>query len=264
MMFGVDGRADVILGRFVEEEKDGNSRFDIEPKGSNAPYYSQLKQAGLINAIGSWGCEGIIVNGVTPEGREHFQKVKQSKLAADFPILSLDDDALFRECYNRYEKDGAIADGIICEENAEALRRLHRYGLIDVGYADNRPYVLKRITEKGMKYAQDLIPEISSMNVNVNPVFNNSVNSEATATAFVLNSITISSVMRVIKESDLGEPEKQEARNALYELEEASGSKDKGKFLDALEKITGIAKNAVDLGSAVIPLIAKLAAAFIQ
>lgn len=102
------------------------------------------------------------------------------------------------------------------------------------------------------------------MNVSVNPVFNNSVSSEVTAIASVLNNITISSVMRAIEESDLEEPKKLEARNALYELEEATGAKDKGRFLDALEKMTRIAKNAADVGSAVIPLIAKLATAFVQ
>lgn len=263
-MFGVDGRADIILASFIEEEKEGNTRFDIDSESPDAMYYSQLKQAGLISAIGSWGCEVVVVNGVTPEGRKHAKKVRQSKLAADFPILPLDDDALFRECYRCYEQGRVIAEGIICEENAEALRRLHRHGLIDVGYADNRPYVLKGITEKGEKYAQDLIPEIDNMNVSVNPVFNNSISSEATATASVLNCITISSAMRAIEESDLEEPKKQSARNALYELEEASGSKDKSTFLDALEKISGIAKNAADVGNAIIPLVAKLATAFIQ
>lgn len=264
LMFGVDGRADIILDAFIKEDKDGASRFDIDPEGPDTQFYSQLKEAELINAIGAWGCGVVAVNGVTPAGREHAQKVKQSKLAAGFPILTIDEDALFRECYKRFEEDGIVADGVICEENAIALRRLHQQGLIDVGYADNRPYVLKRITEKGMQYAQDLIPEASNMNVSVSPVFNNSVNSEATAMASVLNSITISSAMRVIEESSLEESEKKEARDALCELEEAAGSKDDGGFLNALEKISGIAKNAADVGNAIIPLVAKLAALFVQ
>ena len=265
-MFGVDGRADIILDAFIEEEKDGSSRFDIDPEGSDARFYSQLKESGFIDAIGSWGCEVIVVKGITPAGREHAQKVRQLKLAAGFPILSLDDDALFRECYQRYEKDEIVTDDLLCEENVDALRRLHQQGLIDVDYADNRPYVLKCITEKGMKYAQDLITEVSGMNININPVFSNdnAVNSEATAIASALSCITVSGVMRAIEDSGLEETEKQNAKTALFELEEASGSKDKSKFLDALEKLAGITKNAADLGSAIIPLVAKLATAFVQ
>lgn len=262
-MFGVDGRADIILDAFIEVEKDGAFRFDIDLEGPDAQFYAQLKEAGLIKAIGAWGCEVVAMNGVTPVGREHAQKVKQSKLVAGFPILSLEEDALFRECYKRYEEDGIVADGVICEDNADTLRKLYQQGLIDVGYADNRPYYLKSVTEKGRQYAQDLIPEASSVNVNVNPTFNNSVNSEATATASVLNNITISSAMRAIEESGLEDQEKQEAKNALCELEEASGSKDKSRFLDALEKISGIAKNTVDVGSAIIPLVARFATNFI-
>lgn len=265
-MFGVDGRADIILDAFIKKEKDGVSRFDIDPEGPDAQFYSQLKDAGLINAIGSWGCEVIVVNGVTPAGREHAQKVKQSKLAADFPMLSLDEDALFRECYKRYEEGGIVADGVMCEENADILRALQRHGLIDVLTADDRPYALKGITDKGMKYAQDLIPEANNMNVNINPVItnNNSANSGATAIASAYATITVSGVMRAIEASGLEEEKKQSAKTALSELEEAAGVKDKNRFLDALEKISGIAKNAADVGNVVIPLVGKLAAAFIQ
>lgn len=269
-MYGVDGRADVILEGFIKEEKAGKSRFDIDPEGPDAPYYAQLKQAGFVEAIGSWGQEVIIVHGVTAAGREHAQKVKQAKLAADFPMLANDDDALFRRCYEVAENEGNVDEEIMTEANADVLRRLENCGLIDAFHADNRPFYLKRITERGKKYAEDLIPESSDMSVSISPIFTNSpifnnvASSEANAVATAISETSITDVMKAIDESALGEEKKQEVRNALYELEDASKAKDEGGFLSALERASGILKDVADAGSVIIPAIAKMAAGFMQ
>ena len=104
------------------------------------------------------------------------------------------------------------------------------------------------------------------MNINVNPIITNknSVSSEAIALASALNRITVSDVIKVIDESDLGVIEKEYAKDVINELEKASGAKDTGRFLGAVEKITGIAKNVAELGNSLIPLIVKFASGFIQ
>lgn len=263
-MFGVDGRADVILESFVEEERNGSLQFEIEPECPDALYYSQLRQAGLIDAKGSAGCDVVLVQGVTVAGRGHAQKVRQAKMNAGFPMLSLKDDALLRECYKIMNKDGNIGKEIMCERNSKALDRLQKERLIDVLYADNRPYVFQGITKRGIKYVEDMISEGKDMNINVSPIFNNenTINNETMAVASASSTVTISSVIKAIDASSLGDQEKRDAKNALEELEEAAESKDSRNFFGALEKISGIAKNVVDFGSSLIPLIAKLGGNF--
>ena len=96
--------------------------------------------------------------------------------------------------------------------------------------------------------------EKSNQNINFAPVINNNVSATANAEAEIKD-VTIGAIVGAILDLDIEQNLKDDAQEAVKQLEKAAKDKDKTKFAEKLEKVASIAKSSAEIASIVLPFV---------
>lgn len=267
-MYELTDEAEAALAYAMQHRAKLPLTFDDNDRPAQP--FIDLRDADLIKMETDWGHNLVILFDVLPKGIAHYQRVLGARRSFA-PLEESADELLGAIAANRKLRKAGRTENLFDEddERIEDFQALGRTGLLDIVWADNKAYRYE-ITGKGLSYVKGWFKEadlVINNNVQVNPTIQGAVagsESSANAVAEAISSASAIDVIRAIDNSDLDDKEKSEARRALYELEDASKSKDSGKFLSALERISGIVKNAVEVSNSVIPIVAKFAASFLQ
>lgn len=133
---------------------------------------------------------------------------------------------------------------------------LSRCGLLNVQWADDSPYLVT-VTDEGRIYANGWFQERMDekiQSISVAPVINNNVSVTANAEAEI-GDVTIGATVGALLDLDIEQKLKDDAQEAVKNLEKAAKDKNKEKFAEKLEKVASIAKNSAEIASIVLPFI---------
>lgn len=270
-MYGLIDRADILLAELGEKFVSGVGSVDVSSDDPDLFCYKHLGEMGMIVAQGAWGMPVAIVLGITPEGYKQINRVRQSKLAAGFPILNLKEDYLIRLLASMEDANdlSRLNESELLIGMADEYCVLYAEGLV-AGWMDVT-FAFEGLTAKGRQYVAGLIPEILegervviNNNPIISPIFNNDGRAYSHASSFAVSSseIDFTSAFNAVDGSSLEESEKRLVKEALVQMDVAAKQKNQDDFLSATEKISSVAKDFIDIGSAVLPVMAKLFTAF--
>lgn len=220
-----------------------------------------LRDQGMLEMQTDWGHELALVQKLLPAGAEHYERVRSARRR--FAAVSDEADELLGLLYGEakgQKKAKAAVALTYHQDRDEDYRELDRNGLIKVLWADNIPYHVS-LTDEDRSYAEGwFLDQEDSVNIDFKPVIENIVDASSAANAHaVASSATLGSTIQQILDLDIDQKTKDQAEEAVKELEKAAKEKDKTGFLGKLEKVASIAKNSVDLAGAVGPFIAAAA-----
>lgn len=123
-------------------------------------------------------------------------------------------------------------------------------------WADDSPYLVT-VTDEGCTYANGWFQEQMderSQSINFAPVINNNVSATANAEAEIKD-VTIGATVGALLDLDIEQNLKDDAQEAVKQLEKAAKDKDKTKFAEKLEKVASIAKSSAEIASIVLPFV---------
>ena len=220
-----------------------------------------LRDQDMLTMQTDWGGELAFVQKLLVAGAEHYDRVRSAR--RHFVVISDEADELLDLLYGEVKsqkKAGQIISLTYREKRDEDYRELSRAGLIKVSWADNMPYCVD-LTDDGWSYAEGwFLNKEDGVSINVNPIFNNTVNSSSSSNALSsAKSMTLGSTVQQILDLEIDPEIKDRIEAAVKELEQATKDGDKAGFLDKLEKIAGIAKNSAELIGVIGPFIASTA-----
>lgn len=252
-MFGLNGSQEMALS--IVWMRQDRIPTDLTDLGITK-HLLALRDNGMILMQTDMSHELAYVQALCPAGREHYYQVRQCRRR--FKALSDGADELLNIlCYDKKAKK-SLANKL---GRTVVYRELSRQGLIHVDWADDEPYHVE-VTDDGWSYYKGLFQDgEASMNINVSPTINNYVSSEPSASSSSSSSSTLSSMMSSscaierLSKLDLDSEIKDDVAEAITELGKVSKEGDDQRFLDKLEKLSNVAKNAASAGSVVIPFI---------
>ena len=220
-----------------------------------------LRDQGMLEMQTDWGHELAFVQKLLPAGAEHYERVRSARRR--FVAVSDEADELLDLLYGeaKGQKKATTTVELAYREGRDGdYRELSRNGLIDVFWADNSPYHVC-LTDNGWSYAEGwFLDQEDDVNIDIKPVIKNIVDASSMANAHaVAASVTLGSTIQQILDLDIDPETKDQAEEAIKELEKAAKDEDKVGFLGKLEKVASIAKNSVDLAGVVGPFIAAAA-----
>lgn len=96
--------------------------------------------------------------------------------------------------------------------------------------------------------------EKSNQNINFAPVINNNVSATANAEAEIKD-VTIGATVGAILDLDIEQNLKDDAQDAVRQLEKVAKEKNKTKFAEKLEKVASIAKSSTELATVMFPFV---------
>lgn len=226
-----------------------------------------LRQAGMASAQTDWGHQVIFTSNLEPAGFRHFEQV--SRLRRKFCPLSETAEELMLNLYSRHatqRRQGAEPRIPVIEGRTEDYRELSRARLLNVTWADDAPYFVNEITEKGISYSRgDFYEEDEPMQIINNNTFSpqitnsaNGGNADAVANASASSNVTLESVIDALRNSDLAIEDSVAAERSVKELSAAAETKDGQSFCEALEKVASVAKSSATIAGIVLPFIQPL------
>lgn len=220
-----------------------------------------LRDQGMLEMQTDWGQELAFVQKLLPDGAKHYDRVRSTRRR----FIAISDEAdelldlLYGEAKGQKKAKTAITPRYH-EGRDDDYRELSQNRLIEVFWADDRPYHVN-LTAEGWSYAEGwFLDQEDAMKIEVCPIFNNDVSSSSTADSHAAaTSVTFGSTIQQILDLEIEQETKDQAEEAIKDLEKTIKNADKVGFLDKLEKIASIAKNSVDLVGVVGPYIAAAA-----
>ena len=231
-------------------------RSDFTSLGLSSAFVS-LRDMGMIKIITDTSQELVLFQGMLPSGSEHYSQARKERRRfevasdkADMLIMTLAvEDAAKRS-------SGATPFVSTDSESVPAYQELAQHGLIEVRWADDRPYVVQ-LTDKGRSYAEGWFQDQmnnESLNINLAPIFNNNSSVVASASA-VIQDVTLGPTIGAIIDLDIDQGIKTEAQEAVKQLDEAAKNKDKATFAEKLERVANIAKSSLEIASVILPFV---------
>lgn len=217
-----------------------------------------LRNQGMIEMKTDWGHSLVLFQSMLPAGSEHYNEARKSRRW--FKSVSDEADCLMmylaaQDAEKRKSVDGPTFVSADFDKDTY-YAELSRCGLLDVKWADNSPYLVK-VTDDGRTYANGWFQEQmekSNQNINFAPVINNNVSATSNATAEIKD-VTIGVTVGAILDLDIAQNLKDEAQEAVKQLEKVAKEKDKTKFAEKLEKVASIAKSSAELATVMFPFV---------
>lgn len=217
-----------------------------------------LRNQGMIEMQTDWGHSLVMFQSMLPAGLEHYDEARKARRW--FKPVSDEADCLMmylaaQDAEKRKSEDGPAFVSADFDNDAH-YAELSRCGLLDVKWADNSPYLVT-VTDTGRTYANGWFQEQmekSNQNINFAPVINNNVSATANAEAEIKD-VTIGAIVGAILDLDIEQNLKDDAQEAVKQLEKAAKDKDKTKFAEKLEKVASIAKSSAEIASIVLPFV---------
>ena len=225
--------------------------------------FLDLRDADMVKGETDWGHQMFIAISVLPAGIEHYQRVQRYRRR----FVSLTETANELVCWTyaqvaHQRHSGEDPRVEIIEGRVLDYQELARTGLLNVQWADDKPW-FATTTEKGLSYVRgDFIDEEKDMSINItnSPTFNNTnVGSLANASAKT-EPITIEMVVEAIRSSNVDDNVKQSAEATVVDMGEAVEEGNVEKFADALENTASIVKSTTTLGATLFPIVGELIA----
>lgn len=214
-----------------------------------------LRDCGMIDMQTDWGQTLAFVQRLLPMGREHYTNVRKARKRCASLRDSADEliDRLCVDC----DKGGGDVPPRYYEGRIDDYRSLSNAGLLDIMWADNRPYHV-RVTDKGFEYVEGNFMIEAAVNIENNFTNNNVINggsasANAEATAEASNAVTLGMTIQTLLDTDIDAEVKEKAEASLKELDAAARNKDKSGFAEKLERAAGIAKSTSALAGIMLP-----------
>lgn len=217
-----------------------------------------LRNQGMIEMQTDWGHSLVMFQSMLPAGSEHYNEARKARRW--FKPVSDEADCLMmylaaQDAEKRKSEDGlAFVSTDFGKDTYYA--ELSRCGLLNVKWADNSPYLVT-VTDEGRTYANGWFQEQMderSQSINFAPVINNNVSATANAEAEIKD-VTIGATVGALLDLDIEQNLKDDAQEAVKQLEKAAKDKDKTKFAEKLEKVASIAKSSAEIASIVLPFV---------
>lgn len=217
-----------------------------------------LKNQGMIELQTGWGHSLVIFQSMLPAGSEHYNEARKARRW--FKQVSDEADCLMmylaaQDAEKRKSEDEPAFVSTDFDKDTY-YAELSRCGLLNVKWADDSPYLVA-VTDEGRTYANGWFQEQMderSQSINIAPVINNNVVATANAEAEIKD-VTMGATVRALLNLDIEQNLKDDAQEAVKQLEKAAKDKDKTKFAEILEKVASIAKSSAEIASIVLPFV---------
>lgn len=269
-MFELSDDAEAALAYLVRHLPDCPSfEDDVLVQGT-----LELRTNGMAEATTDANQSAIFICSLLAPGRAVFSE--HQRMRRGFVSLSDSAEELMLWTYADYARQKRAGGEVNLEEVAnrvEDYRELGRSGLLDITWADDRPYFIGGITEKGISYARGDGYRKDAMQTTINnsPVFNINANggnaastasSSADASADVSLTASFDGLIDAIRKSDLDFEKQAVVERAVRDIDTAGKKKDVKGLLESLEKASSIAKNVASIGGPLVTFLGKVAGTF--
>ncbi len=217
-----------------------------------------LKNQEMIEMHTDWGHTLVMFQSMLPAGSEHYNNARKSRRR--FKAVSDEADCLMlylatQDAEKRKSEGGPVFVSSDFDKDTY-YAELSRCGLLNVKWADDLPYTVM-VTDEGRIYAngwfQEQMDEINQ-SIHFAPVINNNVSAAANAEAEIRD-VTIGATVGALLDLDIEQNLKDDAQEAVMQLEKAAKDKNKTKFAEKLEKVASIAKSSAEIASIVLPFV---------
>lgn len=245
-----------------------NRRDEIPGDLSGArvtPAMVALSESGYIRMQTDMSWSLAFVQTILPPGRGHYAWARKERKgfrtirdSADELLLALasEDARLLRQ-----DKEPLLS---YHEGHIQDYRQLQRQGLVDIKWADDRPWTVT-LTDDGRAYANGDFDNSESeppMNVEVKPIFNNVINNQPTnansaSATTSISDVTLSNTIAALFDLDIDEGTRDEAEEAVKELDKASKGGNGTKLAEKIENAARIAKSGGAIAGVILPYILK-------
>lgn len=221
--------------------------------------FVSLKRLGMIKLTTDMSGELALFQGMESGGLSHYSESRKARRR--FEAVSDDADALLLHLAAQDAEKRAATDVMPTVSGnlgpVPLYQELSRHDLLDVRWADDKPYIVQ-ITDKGRSYAegwfQDQMDD-SPINIINAPKFENNGAANASASATVQD-ITLGQTIGSIIDLNIDEQTKDEAQEAVRELDDAAKNKDTSAFGEKLENVAKIIKSSSEIAATVLPFVA--------
>lgn len=217
-----------------------------------------LRNQGMIKMQTDWGHSLVMFQSMLPVGSEHYNEARKARRW--FKPVSDEADCLMmylaaQDAEKRKSEDEPAFVSTDFDKDTY-YAELSRCGLLNVEWADDSPYLVT-VTDEGRTYANGWFQEQMderSQSINFAPVINNNVSATANAEAEIKD-VTIGATVGALLDLDIEQNLKDDAQEAVKQLEKAAKDKDKTKFAEKLEKVASIAKSSAEIAGIVLPFV---------
>lgn len=235
----------------------GSSTRDFTGLGISEAFIA-LKNHGMIEMQIDGEHSLVKFQSMLPAGLVHYNKARKARRW--FKAVSDEADCLMmclavQDAEKRKSEDELISVATDFAKDTY-YAELSRHDLLDVRWADDLPYLVT-VTDEGRTYANGWFQEQmekSNQNINFAPVINNDVSATANVKAEIKD-VTIGATVGAILDLDIEQNLKDDAQEAVRQLEEVAKEKNKIKFAEKLEKVASIAKSSAELATVMFPFL---------
>jgi hypothetical protein len=217
-----------------------------------------LRDHGMIKMQTDWGYSLVIFQQMLPAGSVHYNKARGARRR--FETVSDEADCLMMRLAALDEEKRKSEDGLAIVTSSldkpAYYAELSRCGLLDVKWADNKPYIVQ-LTDKGRTYVNGWFEEQMNKNnqsINFAPVINNNAYTSANASTEIGN-VTVGMTVGAILDLDIDQALKDDAQDSVRQLDKAAKEKDITGFTAKLEKAASIAKSSAEIAGVVLPFV---------
>ncbi|KLA46701.1 hypothetical protein [Ligilactobacillus ruminis] len=236
--------------------QDSNTR-DFTNLGISEAFIA-LKNQRMIEMQTDWEHSLVMFQSMLPAGSEHYDKARKARRW--FKPVSDEADGLMmylavQDEEKRKSEDRHAFVSVDFDKDTY-YSELSRCGLLNVQWADDSPYLVT-VTDEGRIYANGWFQERMDeriQSISVAPVINNNVSAKANAEAEI-GDVTIGATVGALLDLDIEQKLKDDAQEAVKNLEKAAKDKNKEKFAEKLEKVASIAKSSAEIASIVLPFV---------
>ena len=223
--------------------------------------FVSLKNLEMIKLTTDMSGELAFFQGMEADGLSHYDEARKDRRR--FEAVSDHADTLLLILAAQDTEKRATSDAIPTVSGdlgpvpVSFYQELSRHDLLNVTWADNSPYIVQ-VTDKGHNYAEGWFQDQMDNNaqsITIAPMFNNNNESNASASA-TIQDVTLDQTIGKIVDLDISDQVKDEAQEAVRQLDSAAQSKDTAAFGEKLENIAKIVKGSSEIAAAAPPFVA--------
>ena len=252
-MNGLNLRQEAALAIAWIHQNEG--AVDFTSLGLSDAFIS-LKNLNMIKFTTDMSGELAFFQGMKIDGLYHYDEARKAR--RQFEVVGDYADALLLTLAAQATEKSTVSDVTTIapgdSDDVSLYQELSRHGLLKVTWADNSPYVIQ-VTDKGRSYAEGWFQDQMdnrAQNITIAPTFNNNSAANASAT---IQDITLGQTIGAIVDLDIEEQVKNEAREAVCQLDSAAKCKDSSAFAEKLEIVAKIIKGSSEIAAIVLPFV---------
>jgi hypothetical protein len=255
-MNGLNLRQEAALA--IAWTHQGKGATDFTNLGLSDAFVS-LKGLGMIKLTTDMSGELALFQGMEPNGLSHYSEARKARRR--FETVSDDADALLLRLAIQDAERRATSDTTPTVSGdlgpVSLYQELSRHDLLDVCWASNSPYIVQ-VADKGRNYAEGWFQDQmdnSAISIINSPTFNNNGAATASSSA-TIQDITLGQTIGAIIDLNIDDLVKDEAQEAVHQLDSAAKSKDSVTFSEKLESVAKIIKGSSEIVGVVLPFVA--------